>query len=91
MTKAKHPPDRFDLMDELKPKRMVYNVILELYDHVKFETQYVMVRADSIEAAEEITHAATLQGVTKGVTVVPDVMEYLRRHHPGCVNLGISP
>lgn len=86
MTKAKYPPDRFDAVDEQYPRtRMVYNIIIELYDPDDLEPRYISVRAKGVEDAEEIALTVSASGYSRGVSVVPDVFEYLRRYHPGCL------
>lgn len=83
---AGKPADRFDLMDGPLHGQMLYNVIIESYHSLTGEVEHTTIQANSLTEADAIEHSTdSTNACERRVTIVPDVLEYLRRNHPGCL------
>ncbi len=79
-------PDRFDAMDELPRKNMLYKVRVATYNPLTGEATNKTYRANSLVEAELIERATDpTNAIERTVTVEPDVLAYMELNHPGCL------
>lgn len=71
---------------------MCYQVIIVSYNAFTGEAQRIVYPANSLAEAEAIERATDPENARERVvTIVPDVMEYLRCHYPDALNRHMSP